>query len=101
MMTLFYFHLFVNSCQYGFNNSNRETISLEFDEFNSSFIERLKALFVNSTPRLTIAVEDKDETDYLLKSDANREILMKFIQEAQKGDFVVPNLGKFRELIHA
>lgn len=79
----------------------KHTISLEFDEFNSSFIERLKALFVNSTPRLTIVVEDEDETDYLLRSDANREILMKSIQEAQKGDFIIPDLGKFRELTHA
>jgi antitoxin YefM len=80
----------------------KHTISLNFDELNSSFIDRLKALFVNSSSRLTIVVEDEeDETEYLLKSEANKTILLKSLENARKGNVIMPDLEEFRKLTHA
>jgi hypothetical protein len=80
----------------------KHTISLDFDEFNSSFIDRLKALFVNSSSRLTIVVEDEeDETEYLLKSEANKTILLKSLENARKENVIMPDLEEFRKLTHA
>lgn len=80
----------------------KHTFSLDFDELNSTFIEQLKALFINANPRLTIVVEDEEgDTEYLLKSETNKEILLKSLENAHKGNVIVPDLEKFRELIHA
>jgi hypothetical protein len=80
----------------------KHTISLDFDELNSSFIDRLKALFINSSSRLTIVVEDEeDETEYLLKSEINKSILLKSLDNARKGNTIMPDLEKFRKFTHA
>lgn len=83
----------------------KHTISLDFDELNSSFIERLKLLFKNSkAPRVTIVLEDEsdeDETTYLLKSEANRVRLMQSLENARQGNTIMPNLEEFRKQTHA
>ncbi|AEI50398.1 hypothetical protein [Runella slithyformis] len=83
----------------------KHTISLDFDELTSSFIERLKLLFKNSkAPRVTIVLEDEsdeDETTYLLKSEANRTRLMQSLENARQGNTIMPDLEEFRKLTHA
>jgi hypothetical protein len=80
----------------------KHTISLDFDELNASFIEKLKALFVNSNPRLTIVVEDQqDETSYLLQSENNEAILLQSLENARKGNIIAPDLEVFRKLTNA
>lgn len=81
----------------------RHTISLEIDELNPSFIKQLKILLKNArNRRLTIILEDEmDETEYLLKSKKNEEILMKSLENARKGNFIETNLDSFRELADA
>ena len=80
----------------------KHTISLDFDELNASFIEKLKVMFTNSNPRLTLVVEDEeDETTYLLKSDTNRMILMKSLENARQGNTIMPDLEAFKKMTHA
>lgn len=83
----------------------KHTILLDFDELNSSFIERLKLLFKNSkTPRVTIVLEDEnneDETAYLLKSEANSARLMQSLENARQGNTIMPDLEAFKKMTHA
>lgn len=83
----------------------KHTISLDFDELNSSFIERLKLFFQNSkAPRVTIVLEDEsedDETSYLLESETNRVRLMQSLENARQGNTITPNLEAYRKLTHA
>ena len=80
----------------------KHTISLDFDELNVSFIENLKLFFKNSKSRLTIVIEEEDdETAYLLKSELNKEILMKSLENARNGNVIVPDLEQFRKLTNA
>ena len=77
----------------------KHTISLELDELNNGLIEQLKTLFSNTRQkRVTIIVDDEtDETDYLLQSSANRERLLQSLDNAHKGNIMVPDLTAFRQ----
>ncbi len=79
----------------------KHVISLELDELDAIFIEKLKKLYENSKADLTIVLEQEDETDFLLKSEANRQRLMKSIESDRKGDVVTPNLEQFSTVTHA
>ncbi|RYF52527.1 MAG: hypothetical protein EOO39_42175 [Cytophagaceae bacterium] len=76
----------------------KHTISLELDELNSGLIQHLKEMFSNSRQkRVTIIVDDEaDETDYLLQSSANRERLLRSMDNARQGNVVSPDLAAFR-----
>jgi antitoxin YefM len=78
----------------------KHTISLELDELNSGLIDQLKELFKNARQkRVTIIVDDElDETDYLLESPANRERLLRSLENARKGNFVTHDLDAYRNL---
>jgi len=52
-------------------------------ELGSSFINSLKDAYPDQN--IEITVREQDETDYLLGSPANREILEKSIQDAEQG----------------
>jgi hypothetical protein len=79
----------------------KHTISLELDELNTDLINQLKALFSHARQkRVTIIVDDEmDETDYLLQSPANRERLLKSLENARQGNFVNPDLDAYRQLV--
>lgn len=76
----------------------KHTISLELDELNSGLIQHLKDMFSNSRQkRVTIIVDDEvDETDYLLQSSANRERLLRSLDNARQGNVISPDLSAFR-----
>ncbi len=78
----------------------KHTITLELEELNSGLIDQLKELFKNARQkRVTITVDDEmDETDYLLESPANRERLLRSLENARQGNFVSPNLDAYRNL---
>lgn len=76
----------------------KHVISLELDELDATFIKKLKELYSDSNARLTITLEEEDETDFLLKSEANRKVLMESIENIKKGNLIFPDLDKFREL---
>lgn len=79
----------------------KHVISLELDELDATFIEKLKKLYENSKAHLTIVLEQEDETDFLLKSEANRQRLMKSIESDRKGDVITPDLEQFSTVAHA
>ena len=56
---------------------------LEANELDNRFIESLKALFAGQT--LEIIVSAVDETEYLLRSNANKERLLRAVEWVESG----------------
>lgn len=67
---------------------------LKPSEIDENLLKKIKTLFKKSK-KVSIVVEDEpDETEYLLRSDANRKALEKSIKEAEKGKLIKVNIGK-------
>lgn len=65
------------------------------DELDARFLESLKAAFQHKD--IEIAVSETDETEYLLRSAANREHLLRAMADIEKGqNLVVPDQAQFR-----
>lgn len=80
----------------------KHVISLEREELDATFIEKLKALHDSPNAHLTIIVEEtQDETAYLLESEANRNRLMKSLESAEQNKLIHSNLDEFRAMTHA
>jgi antitoxin YefM len=68
---------------------------LNADELDSKFLESLKSAFGHK--QIEIAVSEADETDYLLRSPANRERLLKAAADVEAGrNLVTPDQTTFR-----
>jgi antitoxin YefM len=60
---------------------------IKADELDESFLKSIRSLFKKK--RISILVEEEqDETEYLLKSEANRKMLMQSIRQSEKGELV-------------
>ncbi|MHC1726716.1 MAG: hypothetical protein AB9866_12015 [Syntrophobacteraceae bacterium] len=60
---------------------------LNVNELDEKFIQSLKALFRDKD--IEIIVSEVDETAYLLRPDANKERLLKAIENVEKGENLV------------
>jgi len=68
---------------------------LNADELDSKFLESLKSAFGHK--EIEIAVSEADETDYLLRSPANREHLLKALADVEAGrNLTSPDQTPFR-----
>ena len=68
---------------------------LNADELDSKFLESLKSAFGHK--QIEIAVSESDETDYLLRSPANREHLVSALADVEAGrNLVTPDQAPFR-----
>jgi antitoxin YefM len=65
------------------------------EKLDSDFLESLKAAFRGK--EIEITVSEVDETDYLLRSPANRARLLKAAEDLKLGEnLVVPDQDQFR-----
>lgn len=65
------------------------------DELDQRFLDALKAMFKNK--EIEIAVYERDETAYLLRSPANRQRLLNAIQDVKRNQSIVtPDQEQFR-----
>jgi len=63
-------------------------------EIDEKFLKKIKTLFKKSK-KVSIMVEDEpDETEYLLRSNANRKMLEQSIKEAESGKLIKVSIGK-------
>jgi antitoxin YefM len=80
----------------GVRNDTMYTIyRINADELDERFLESLKTAFPHK--QIEIAVSEADETEYLLRSPANRERLLKAVQDVEHGrGLVTPDQQPFR-----
>jgi antitoxin YefM len=65
------------------------------DELDQSFLDALKAMFKDK--EIEIAVYERDETAYLLRSPANRERLLRAIADIESSqNIVAPEQEQFQ-----
>jgi antitoxin YefM len=65
------------------------------DELDQNFLESLKTLFKNK--EIEITVSERDETEYLLRSPANRQHLLRAIREIEESrNIIVPEQEQFQ-----
>ncbi len=65
------------------------------DELDQSFLDALKAMFKDK--EIEIAVYERDETAYLLRSLANRERLLSAIQDVERNqNIITPGQDQFQ-----
>lgn len=65
------------------------------DELDQSFLDALKAMFKDR--EIEIAVYERDETAYLLRSPANRERLLRAIADIESSqNIVAPEQEQFQ-----
>ncbi len=65
------------------------------DELDESLLESIKAQFKHK--EIEIVVFERDETAYLLRSPANREQLLRAIEDVEKNrNIVIPNQEQFK-----
>lgn len=65
------------------------------DELDERFLDALKALFKDK--EIEIAVSERDETAYLLRSPANREHLLRAVADVESSqNIVVPDAEQFQ-----
>ncbi len=65
------------------------------DELDQDFINGIKALFKNKD--IEIAVYERDETEYLLRSPANREYLSRITEDIEANrNIIVPDQEQFQ-----
>lgn len=60
---------------------------LKADELDESFVDAVKAAFKDK--EIEIAVYERDETGYLLRSPANRERLLRAIADVEKSQNII------------
>lgn len=71
------------------------TFELNANELDTRFIKAIKTLFGDRKIKVTVDVE-MDETEYLLRSEANRKALLESIKQAKNGEFVRINLDELQ-----
>ena len=65
------------------------------DELDQKILESIKALFKDK--EIEIAVSERDETAYLLRSPANRESLLNAVGDVEENrNIIVPNQEQFQ-----
>ena len=61
------------------------------DEIDERLLQSIKALFKNK--EIDITVSERDETEYLLRSPANREHLLRAIEDVEANrNIITPDL---------
>ena len=58
-----------------------------------NFLNKVKAMF-KSKPISIIIEEEQDETEYLLQNPTNREMLLRSIKQADKGELIKVKIGR-------
>lgn len=65
------------------------------DDLDQKLLESIKALFKNK--EIEIVVSELDETEYLLRSPANRERLLRAVRDVEANrNIVVPDQEQFQ-----
>jgi antitoxin YefM len=65
------------------------------NELDDTLLQSIKVMFKNK--EIEITVSERDETDYLMRSPANRDYLLRVINDVElKQNLVSPNQEQFQ-----
>ena len=68
---------------------------LNADDLDDKILESIKAQFEHK--EIEIVVVERDETEYLLSSPANREALLRAVEDVEAGrNLITPDQERFR-----
>lgn len=70
------------------------TFELSAEEWNEEFFQKVKTLFNSERIRVSIEPAEMDTTEYLLRDPANREHLMRAIENVRRGNVVEVDLDE-------
>lgn len=70
------------------------TFELSAEEWNEEFFQKVKTLLNSERIRVSIEPAEMDTTEYLLRDPANREHLMRAIENVRRGNVVEVNLNE-------
>ncbi|MBI5474822.1 MAG: hypothetical protein HY961_20975 [Ignavibacteriae bacterium] len=65
------------------------TYRLKVTDLDERFLQSLKVLYGDREVEISIAEIGEDETAYLLRSEANREHLLKALENVKKGENLI------------
>lgn len=65
------------------------TYRLKATELDEHFLQSLKALYGNKEVEIAITEVQEDETAYLLQNEANKEHLLRALENVEKGQNLV------------
>lgn len=75
------------------------TFELHADELDGNFVKALKTLFKNRNLKITVDAE-MDTTEYLLSNPANREHLMRSIEQARRGEVIEVSWEELERMVY-
>ncbi|MBW8050336.1 MAG: hypothetical protein FVQ77_08365 [Cytophagales bacterium] len=64
------------------------------DALDDNFLKGIRAIFKNK-PISIIVEEEMDETEYLLRSPANRKMLLESLENVKKGKLIKVDIKKY------
>ena len=67
---------------------------LTMNELNDDFIEKLKSMFNDKKIVEIYISEESDETEYLLSTSANRESLLKSLQQLDNNEVIIKQMSE-------
>ena len=69
-------------------NMIRANFTMKLNELDAGLIEKLKSLFKNDKLVEINVLDDRDETEYLLSTPANRESILRSLDQLKSHDII-------------
>ena len=66
----------------------RANFTMKLDDLDAGLIEKLKSLFQNDKYIEINVLDDRDETEYLLSTPANRESILRSLDQLKRHDTI-------------
>ena len=66
----------------------RANFTMKLNELDAGLIEKLKSLFQNDKYIEINVLDDRDETEYLLSTPANRESILRSLDQLKRHDII-------------
>jgi hypothetical protein len=71
----------------------RANFTMKLNDLDAGLIEKLKSLFNNDKVIEINVLDDRDETEYLLSSPANRESIFRSLDQLKHHDIISKSPG--------